>query len=154
MDIVARATIMFFLLFAMLRFLGRRELAEITPFEMILMIVLGDLIQQAVTQDDFSVTGAALAIATIAFWALALSWLTFLSPKAEELLEGKPLVIVRNGELLVENLSAHRLSKLELESEMRLAGIASLGQVAWGILEPQGKISFIRKDGKPGGPAR
>lgn len=154
MDIVARATIMFFLLFAMLRFLGRRELAEITPFEMILMIVLGDLIQQAVTQDDFSVTGASLAIATIAFWALALSWLTFLSPKAEELLEGKPLVIVCDGELLAKNLSAHRLSKLELESEMRLAGIASLRQVAWGILEPQGKISFIRKEGDPGEPGR
>jgi len=146
MDIVARATIMFFLLFAMLRFLGRRELAEITPFEMILMIVLGDLIQQAVTQDDFSVTGAALAIATIAFWALALSWITFLSPKAEEILEGMPLVIIRDGELITENLSAHRLSRLELDSEMRLAGIASLGQVAWGILEPQGKISFIRKN--------
>jgi len=150
MDIVARATIMFFLLFAMLRFLGRRELAEITPFEMILMIVLGDLIQQAVTQDDFSVTGAALAIATIAFWALALSWLTFLSPKAEEILEGRPLVIIRDGELITENLSAHRLSKLELDSEMRLAGIASLGQVAWGILEPQGKISFIRKNNAAG----
>lgn len=146
MDIVARATIMFFLLFAMLRFLGRRELAEITPFEMILMIVLGDLIQQAVTQDDFSITGAALAIATIAFWALALSWITFLSPKAEEILEGRPLVIIRDGELITENLSAHRLSRLELDSEMRLAGIASLGQVAWGILEPQGKISFIRKN--------
>lgn len=149
MDIVARATVMFFLLFAMLRFLGRRELAEITPFEMILMIVLGDLIQQAVTQDDFSVTGAALAIATIGFWALALSWLTFLSPKAEEILEGRPLVIVRDGEIVAGNLSAHRLSRLELESEMRLAGIASLAQVAWGILEPQGKISFIRKESAP-----
>ena len=88
MDIILRATVMFFIMYALLRLLGKRELSQVTPFELVLLIVMGDLVQQGVTHNDFSVTGATLAIGTIAFWALALSWITYVSPRAERLLEG------------------------------------------------------------------
>jgi uncharacterized membrane protein YcaP (DUF421 family) len=113
----------------------------------VVMVVLGDLIQQGVTHNDFSLTGAILAISTFAFLAMAMSWLTYLSPRAEKLLDGEPRVVIRNGELLKENLRRDRMTQSEVESEMRLAGIASMDQVAWAILEPQGKISFIKNDG-------
>ena len=145
MDIVARAAVMFFVLYVLLRIMGKRELGQLTPFELVVMIVLGDLIQQAVTHNDFSLTGAILAVSTFAFLAIAMSWLTYLSPRAEKLLDGEPRVVIRNGKLLKENLRRDRMTQSEVESEMRLAGIATMDQVAWAILEPQGKISFIKK---------
>ena len=146
MDIVARAAVMFFVLYVLLRIMGKRELGQLTPFELVVMIVLGDLIQQAVTHNDFSLTGAILAVSTFAFLAIAMSWLTYLSPRAEKLLDGEPRVVICNGKLLKENLRRDRMTQSEVESEMRLAGIATMDQVAWAILEPQGKISFIKKD--------
>lgn len=146
MDIVLRATAMYFALFLLFRLLGKRELAQMTPFELVVLIVFGDLIQQGVTHNDFSLTGAILAISTMAFWALALSWLTYWVPKSESLLDGEPRVIVRDGQIVRENLRRDRLTRAEIFSEMRLAGIARLSDVAWGILEPQGKMSFIKRD--------
>ena len=150
MDIVLRATVMFFALYLLVRVLGKRELAQMTPFELIVLVVMGDLIQQGVTHNDFSLTGATLAIATMAFWALALSWVTFLSPKAEAILDGDPRVIVRDGEIVRENLHRDRLTRAEILSEMRLAGIARLGDVEWAILEPRGKMSFIKRQAAAG----
>lgn len=150
MDIVARAAIMFVLLYVLLRLMGKRELGQLTPFELVVMIVLGDLIQQGVTHNDFSITGALLAISTFAFLAIAMSWLTYLSPRAERILDGEACVIIRDGVLIKDNLRRDRMTQSEVESEMRLAGIAQMDQVAWAILEPQGKISFIKKDGKSG----
>ena len=146
MDIVMRATVMFFILFLLIRLLGKRELGQMTPFEFVVLVVLGDLIQQGVTHNDFSLTGATLAISTFAFWALLLSWTTYLFPRAKDLLEGTPRVVVRNGEIVNENLRRDRLTRDEILSEMRLAGIGRMSDVAWAILEPQGKMSFIRKD--------
>jgi uncharacterized membrane protein YcaP (DUF421 family) len=145
MDIVLRATVIFFALYLLVRVMGKRELAQMTPFELIVLVVFGDLIQQGVTHNDFSLTGALLAISTMAFWALAMSWLTFHSRRAESFLDGEPRVIVRDGEIVRENLRRDRLTRAELLSEMRLAGIAQLSDVAWAILEPRGKMSFIQR---------
>lgn len=148
MDIVLRASAVFIILYLLLRLLGKRELGQLTPFELLVMIVMDDLIQQGVTHNDFSLTGALLAVATFGFLALTLSWATYLFPALERLLDGKPRVVVRNGTIIAENLRRDRVTRAELESEMRLAGIASLKEVAWTIIEPQGKISFIKADGE------
>lgn len=145
MDIILRASVMFFVMYLLLRLLGKRELSQVTPFELVLLVVMGDLVQQGITHNDLSMTGAALAIGTIAFWALALSWATYLSPRAERLLEGVPRVLVKNGELIMANMRRDRITRAEVEIEMRLAGIAHIAEVAWAILEPNGKISFIAK---------
>lgn len=147
MDIVLRASAVFVILYLLLRLLGKRELGQLTPFELLVMIVMGDLIQQGVTHNDFSLTGALLAVATFGFLALLLSWATYLFPAMERLLDGKPRVVVRDGTIIAENLRRDRVTRSELESEMRLAGIASLKEVAWAIIEPQGKISFIKAQG-------
>ena len=145
MDIAIRATVIFVALYLLVRLMGKRELGQMTPFELIVLIVIGDLIQQGVTQNDFSLTGAIIAISTIAFLALAMSWASYLWPWAERLLEGEPRVIVRDGELLTANLRRNRLTRAEIESEMRLAGIGRMKDVAWAILETRGKISFIQR---------
>jgi uncharacterized membrane protein YcaP (DUF421 family) len=145
MDIVLRATVIFVALYLLVRLMGKRELGQMTPFELIVLVVIGDLIQQGVTQNDFSLTGAVIAISTIAFWALVFSWASYLWPRAERILEGEPRVVVRDGELVKGNLRRNRLTLGEIESEMRLAGIARMSDVAWAILEPRGKISFIQR---------
>ena len=146
MDIVIRATAMFWGLYLVVRLLGKRELAQLTPFELVVLVVLGDLIQQGVTHNDFSLSGATMAVVTFAFWASILAWVTFLSPRAEALLDGQPQVIVRDGELIHPNLRRNRLTISEVESEMRLAGIGHISEVEWGIIEPKGRISFIQRD--------
>lgn len=148
MDIVLRASAIFAALYLLLRLLGKRELGQMTPFELLVLIVIGDLIQQGVTHNDFSVTGAILAVATFAFWGVVLSWASYVSPRLNKILEGEPRVIVRDGVLLEENLRRDRMTRAEIESEMRLAGIGTMRDVAWAILEPQGRISFIRRDGQ------
>lgn len=145
MDIILRASVMFFIMYLLLRLLGKRELSQVTPFELVLLVVMGDLVQQGITHNDLSMTGAALAISTIAFWALTLSWITYLSPRAERLLEGVPRVLVKDGELIVANMRRDRITRVEAEIEMRLAGISRIAEVACAILEPNGKMSFIAK---------
>lgn len=149
MDIIVRASIMFAILYGLLRLLGKRELGQMTPFELVLLVVLGDLIQQGVTHNDFSLTGASLAIGTFAFWGLLLGWITYRFPATKNVLDGEPRVLVRDGKYLHENFHRDRLTLAEVQSEMRLAGIARVTDVAWAILEPQGKISFIRKSDAP-----
>lgn len=149
MDIVLRASVMFAILFGLLRLMGKRELGQMTPFELVMLVVVGDLIQQGITHNDFSLTGATLAIATFAFWTSVLGWVTYLSRRAARLIDGEPRVLVRNGELIDANLRRDRMTRAEVESEMRLAGIPRLDNVAWAILETEGKISFIRHDEAP-----
>jgi uncharacterized membrane protein YcaP (DUF421 family) len=81
----------------------------------------------------------------MAFWALAFSWLTYWFPRVETVLDGEPRVIVRDGQLVRENLRRDRLTRAEILSEMRLSGIGHLDDVAWAILEPRGKMSFIKR---------
>lgn len=141
-----RATAMFAVVFLLLRLLGKRELGQMTPFEVVSLVVIGDLIQQGITHNDFSLTGATLAISTFAFWSVVLGWASYYFPRLKGALEGHPRVIICQGKLIEENLRRDRMTRSEVESEMRLAGIGAINDVAWAILEPSGKISFIKRD--------
>ena len=147
MEIVLRASAMFVIMFVLLRLMGKREIGQMAPFEMVTLIVMGDLIQQGVTHQDFSMTGASLAILTFAGWSLALNVMSHYWPRSRPTLESEPVVLVRGGRMLGRNMNRERIDEDELASEMRLAGIGRLDQVDWAILEPEGKISFIRSDG-------
>lgn len=149
MEIVVRATIVFLLLLLLLRLLGKRELGQMTPFDIVTLIVLGDLVQQAVTHNDTSLTGAVLAAGTFALLAFLLGWIGFHFRPARRWFEGEPRVLIRDGTVLERNLVRDRIAISDIESEMRLAGIARIDQVAWAILEPSGRISFIEHEGNP-----
>ena len=144
MEIVIRASAIFWLLWILLRAAGKRELAEITPFELILLIVMGDVIQQGVTQEDMSVTGAALAVSTMMLWALGLSYASFRSRRVGRALESAPAIVVQDGQLDHRMLRIQRLTCEEVLDEARNVGIASLDEVRFGILEADGKLSFVR----------
>ncbi|HET7589518.1 MAG TPA: YetF domain-containing protein [Solirubrobacterales bacterium] len=147
MDIVIRAAIIFFFLYLLMRMLGRRELGSMEPFDIILLVVIGDLVQQGVTQSDYSVTGALLAVSTIALLTVLVSWTSFRVRRLRPILAGEPIVLVEDGEVVGANLRRQRLTVEEIESEARLEQITSLDDVRWAILETNGKISFVEKQG-------
>jgi uncharacterized membrane protein YcaP (DUF421 family) len=145
MDIALRAIALYVFVVFVMRVIGRRELSSMTPFDLILLIILGDAIQQGLTQDDYSVTGAIIAVATMATMQVLTSYLSFRSRRARKVLEGEPIVVIERGELVEHNLQRERMTADEVAEEMRQQQIASIGQVEWGILEANGSISFIEK---------
>jgi uncharacterized membrane protein YcaP (DUF421 family) len=146
MDIVLRGIAVFFALFLLMRVIGKRELSKLEPFDLILLIILGDAVQQGLTQDDYSLTGALLAIGTIAVLQVAFSYLNFRFPRLRPLLNGEPIIVVQDGKAIERNLKRERLTLDDVAESARLQGIGSLEDVAWGVLETSGTISFIKKN--------
>jgi uncharacterized membrane protein YcaP (DUF421 family) len=145
-DLVARAIILFFAIFLITRVVGRRELSTMEPFDLILLIVTGDLVQQGITQSDYSLTGALTVVATIALLTVALSYVSFKVPRLRPVLEGEPLVLVQDGEIIERNLRRERITVEELLAGARQQQIASLAHVRFAVLETNGAISYIPSD--------
>ena len=148
MDIVVRATIIYFLLWMVTRGLGKRELSEMSAFDLVLLVIVGDLVQQGVTQDDRSITGAVIAVATITAWLILFSYVSFRSKKVNDVLGGLPVVVVRDGEPLPNLLAQERLRLDDVAEAARNQGIADLADVRVGILEPDGQFSFVLYGGR------
>src|SRR3989440_6563618 len=127
MDLVIRAAVVFFFIFFLTRVVGRRQLSDLEPFDFILLVVLGDLVQQGITQSDESVTGTLIVISTIALLSVAVSWISFRSAKVRLATEGEPIVLIQDGQLIERNLRRERLSTGDVEEEARKQQIASLG---------------------------
>jgi len=146
MDIVLRAAFAFVFVFFLTRVVGKRELSSLEPFDLILLIVLGDLIQQGVTQSDYSVTGLILAGTTIALLQVAASYVSYRFKAVRPVLDGEPMVLVEDGRVLERNLVRERITRDELAVAARLNQIDSLDKVRWAVLETSGQISFIPKE--------
>jgi len=147
MDIVFRGIFVFFFLYVLMRMMGRRELSSLEPFDLILLIVLGDAVQQGLTQDDYSLTGAFLAIGTIAILQLAVSYANFRFPKLRPVLDGEPIVVVQDGKPIEKNLRRERVTIEDLAAAARQQNIAKIADVQWAVMETSGAISFIKKPG-------
>jgi uncharacterized membrane protein YcaP (DUF421 family) len=145
MDIVVRAAVAFGFIFFLTRIVGRRELSSLEPFDLILLIVLGDLVQQSVTQSDYSITGMMLAVGTVALLSVGVSYLSFRFRRLRPILDGEPIVIVQDGKPIERNLKRERLTIEEVQMEARQQQIASLEDVEWAVLERGGQISFVQK---------
>src|SRR5438874_11833556 len=109
MDLVLRAIAVFFFVLILTRVIGRRELSSLAPYDLILLIILGDALQQGLTQDDYSVTGAILIVGTFAILQVAMSWLGFRFRALRPILEGEPLIVVQDGKPIERNLRRERL---------------------------------------------
>jgi uncharacterized membrane protein YcaP (DUF421 family) len=144
-DLVFRTVFVFVLIFVVTRAVGRRELSSMEPFDMILLVVIGDLVQQGVTQSDYSLTGATTVVATLALLTVLTAWLSFRVRRLRPLLEGDPVVIVSDGRLHERNLRRERMTVEEVEAEARLQQIASLDEVRFAVLETNGRISFVTR---------
>jgi uncharacterized membrane protein YcaP (DUF421 family) len=146
MDVVVRALVVFVGLWLVTRLLGKRTLGQMNAFDLVLVVVMGDLVQQGVTQEDYSITGAFLAVGTMALAASALQVLSWRSPRVRSTVEGLPTVVVREGRVLDAMLDAERVPLDELLEAMRQQGIRAVAEVDLGLLEPDGSWSFFRRE--------
>jgi uncharacterized membrane protein YcaP (DUF421 family) len=144
-DIVLRATVAYVFILFLLRVVGRRELSSMEPSDLVLLVVIGDLIQNGVTQSDYSLTGVVLAVTTFGLLAVGTSYLVFRSRRAQSVIEGEPLIIVQDGKPIERNLRGERLTLDEVMEQARQKEIESLSEVKWAVLETTGQISFIRR---------
>ena len=147
MDVVLRAVIIYVVVFGFTRALGRRELSTLQPFDLILLIVIGDLIQSGVTQNDLSVTGVIMVLCTIGILQVLTSYLGFRFRRIRPYLQGEPIVLVENGKLIERNMRRERLTLDDLAEKARLSEIASIDDIRWAVLETNGDISFIKQAG-------
>jgi uncharacterized membrane protein YcaP (DUF421 family) len=145
MDLVIRATVVFGFIFLITRIAGRRQLSEFEPFDVILLVVLGDLVQQGITQSDESVTGTLIVISTITLLSVSVGWLSFRFARLRLVTEGEPIILIHDGHVIDANLRRERLTRNDLEEEARQQQLTSLDQVRWAILEDGGTISIIPK---------
>jgi uncharacterized membrane protein YcaP (DUF421 family) len=146
MEIVARASIVFLGLFLLTRGLRKRALGELAPFELLLLVVLGDIIQQGVTQEDSSLTGALLAAGTFGFWVSVMTWATWRWGRARRIIDGVPIVLVHDGRPLEPAMRLEQMPLDEILEAARQHGIDDLAHIRLAVLEPSGKISIIRAE--------
>jgi uncharacterized membrane protein YcaP (DUF421 family) len=145
MEIVVRSLVIFLFLWVVTRAVGRSQLGELSTFQLLLYVTMGDLVQQAVTQQDYSVTAAILAVSTFALLTVLFASISYHFRKSRPLIDGVPLVIVKDGEPLMKALAHERMSLDELYAQARQQGIRKLSDIEWAILETDGKVSFFTK---------
>lgn len=150
MEIVVRALVVFVFLWAVTRLVGRATLGELSTFELILFITMGDLIQQSVTQQDYSVTSAVLAVGTMALLTIMLAWVNARFTRARVVTHGIPVVVVLDGEPLVRTMRTERLSPEDLFAAARTQGIERISDVRMAVLEANGQLSFFTSGGDDG----
>ena len=143
MSIVLSAAAVFFLVWLVVRVVGKRELSEMAPFDFVILVVMGDLIAEAVIAEDTSVTGAVVAVATFGLLTVAMSWLSWRMPKRRSFFEGVPTLLIRDGRIVEESLRIERLNEADLLAAARENGIESLESVKWAGLEQDGAFSFF-----------
>jgi uncharacterized membrane protein YcaP (DUF421 family) len=145
METVLRAAIVYLFIFFVMRVVGKKELSGMSAFELVMLMVIGDLIQQGVTQQDTSLTAAVLAVSTIAVMMVAVSYLTLRVPRVTAVTEGLPVIVVRNGRVQRKALEIERVSEDELNEAARQQGIADLRDVVVGVMEADGSFSFVKQ---------
>ncbi|HEY8030558.1 MAG TPA: YetF domain-containing protein [Gaiellaceae bacterium] len=144
MDIVLRAAVAYVFIIFLLRIIGRRELSTLGPSDLVLLVVMGDLIQNGVTQSDQSVTGVFLAVSTFAMLTVAFSMMSFKSRRIQTVVKGTPLILIQDGEPIEANLRAERLKVEDVTEQARGQGIERLDEIKWCVLEASGTMSFIK----------
>ena len=143
MDLVFRTVAIFAFILFVTRVTGRRELHSLEPYDIIVLVVLGDLVQQGVTQSDNSVTGALIVISTITLLTVFVSWVNWRFRSLRSVLEGQPVVLVENGKLIEQNMKRERITLEDIESEGRQQQVTDIADMRWALLETSGRISVI-----------
>lgn len=146
METVLRVAAVYFLLMVGFRVMGKRELGQLSQFELVTLMLVPELVSPALNRDNPSVTNAVIGVATLFTLVILTSLVVHVFPKIGAALEGKPAVLVCHGKMDVERMNRERISPDELYSEMHQAGLERVEDVKWAILEPEGRIAFIPFD--------
>jgi uncharacterized membrane protein YcaP (DUF421 family) len=149
-ELILRAAIVYAFLLILLRVTGKRQIGQLSPFDLVLLLVLSNAVQNAMNGGDNSVVGGLISAGTLVALNYTLGWATYRNKKVEELVEGRPEVLIHNGKLFADVLARQRLTHHELNSALRRAGCACVEEVHVAILENDGQITVqprINPDG-------
>lgn len=149
MDSVLRTAITYFLLLLVFRIAGKRSLAQITTFDSVLLLIIGEATQQALLGEDFSITNAVIVIVTLVGLDIALSLVKPHSRRLGKLLDGTPLIVVEEGKTISDRMAKSRLGEADiLEAARQLQGLERMEQIKYAVLERDGSISIIPKEAR------
>jgi uncharacterized membrane protein YcaP (DUF421 family) len=140
-EFIARAIVVYIFLLAILRLTGKRQVGQLAPFDLVLLLVLSNALQNSMNGGDNTVTGGVISAVTLVFLNWMLGYATYRSKKIGRFVEGRPQVIVHNGHVYRDVMASERLTQDELDAAIRLAGCASIHDVHFAILENNGQIS-------------
>lgn len=146
METVLRVAIIYLFLMAALRIMGKREFGQLSPLELVTLLLIPELVSQALLREDFSMTNAIIALTTLFTMVFLTSLVMQKSKKAERAVAGEPTVLVYHGQMVPEHMHKERVTEGEIFGEMHKSGLDRLEQVRWAILESDGKIAIIPED--------
>ena len=147
LQLVLRGTLMFAFLFAIFRFVLRRDVGSVGISDFLFVVILGDAAQNAMIGQATSSTDGMVLIATLVFWNYVLDYLSYRFPAVERFTSPRPLCLVRDGRRLRRNMRRELITEDELLAKLREAGIEDIGDVKQMLLEIDGEISVIKKNG-------
>ncbi|MET0582127.1 MAG: YetF domain-containing protein [Pseudoxanthomonas sp.] len=146
-EFVLRACIVYFILLAMIRASGKRTMGQFTPFDMLLVVLLGNAVQNALLGEDTSVGGGLLLAATL----IALNWgvglVSARSPRVEAMIEGTPVLLARDGKIFRDVLRKELISRADFDKALREAGCLDVDDIDTAVLETNGHVTIITKPG-------
>jgi uncharacterized membrane protein YcaP (DUF421 family) len=140
-EFIARATVVYIFLLAILRLTGKRQVGQLAPFDLVLLLVLSNALQNSMNGGDNTVTGGVISAVTLISLNYLLGYITFRSKKMARFIEGRPQIIIHNGQVYRDVMERERLTQDELDAAVRQAGCASIDDVHFAILENNGQIS-------------
>jgi uncharacterized membrane protein YcaP (DUF421 family) len=144
MESVLRVATVYLFLMLLFRLAGRRTLADISPFDFVLLLIISELVQQAIVADDPSLTNAFVLCTTLVLLDIGLSLWKQRSPRIERLLEGSPVLLVQHGEPIQEALRVMRVDEADILAAARLGqGLERMSQIRFAVLEKTGGISIV-----------
>jgi uncharacterized membrane protein YcaP (DUF421 family) len=146
METVARVALIYVFIMVGLRVLGKRELSQLSPADLVVLLLIPDLSAQAALRNGTSITNAFIALATLLSLVFITSLLTYRSKRIEQVIEGSPTVLLNEGRLVVANMDRERVTPGELLEAVHLAGLEEVTDVKWAILGTDGKIAVVPRD--------
>ena len=146
MESVIRAAVIYFLLLVVFRLAGNRSIAQLTAFDFVLLLIISESIQQAMITNDFSVTNGFLLVITLVGIDILLSLWKQRSPRVEKILDGVPVIVIRDGKLLPDRMKRERVDEGDILSTARERhGLERLDQIKHAVVEASGGISIVPK---------
>lgn len=148
METVIRVAVIYLVILVGMRLLGKREFSQLSPLELVTLLMIPEIVSQSMIGEDFSVTNGVIGLTTLFSIVFITSLLKHKSQKIEKAIEGQPSLLIAHGKPIEENLNRERLTPDEVFSEMHKTGLDRLEQVKWAILETDGKIAIVPEDAK------
>ncbi len=150
-EIVARSLVVYGFLLVLLRLTGKRQVGQLAPFDLVLLLVLSNAVQNSMNAGDISLVGGLISAATLIGLNFLLSVLTYRSKSFEEFVEGRPQVLIHDGKLFEDVMAKAKLTHHELHAALRRAGFVRVEDVQTAMLENNGAISVLTRPSRPTG---